>query len=109
MTNEALSSPELSEVYRAAGEPIRLQILELLAHGERCVCDLHGALGAPQPTVSRHLAILRRADLVRTRRAGSWVHYRLSEVAERWLAPALAEWRADPSEAARRFAPRACS
>lgn len=86
---------DLAAVYKAAGEPIRLRLLAMLAHGELCVCHLHGALDAPQSTVSRHLGVLRHAGLVRARREGSWVHYRLTEVAERWLAPVIAEWRAD--------------
>lgn len=86
---------DLPLVYRAASEPIRVRILALLAHGELCVCHLHGMLEAPQPTVSRHLAVLRRADLVRARREGQWVHYALTERAERWFAPALAVWRRD--------------
>ena len=87
----------LAEVYKAASEPIRLRILAMLAHGELCVCHLHGALAAPQPTVSRHLAVLRHAGLVRARRDGAWVHYTLTEAAETWLAPALAQWRDDPT------------
>lgn len=46
--------------------------------GETCVCDLITALGVPQAKVSRHLAYLRRAGLVDTRRDGQWVYYRLS-------------------------------
>lgn len=86
----------LASVFKAASEPIRLRILALLARGERCVCHLHAALDAPQPTVSRHLAVLRHAGLVRARREGVWVHYALTEVAEIWLAPALARWRTVP-------------
>lgn len=94
-------SPEaLAALYRAASEPIRVRILAVLAHGELCVCHLHAVLGAPQPTVSRHLAILRQARLVQTRRAGSWVHYALSEDAERWLSPAIVTWRSSPDPAA---------
>lgn len=40
--------------------------------------------------------MLRRAGLVHARREGAWVHYRLSDVAETWLAPPLSVWRADP-------------
>lgn len=87
----------LSVVFKAASEPIRVRILASLAHGERCVCHLHGALGAPQPTVSRHLAVLRAAGLVSARRDGAWVYYALTAEAERWLAPALTEWRAAPA------------
>lgn len=91
----AVPPTDLAEVYKAASEPIRLRILAMLAHGELCVCHLHGALEAPQPTVSRHLGILRHAGLVRARRDGSWVHYSLTELALRWFAPAIEVWRAD--------------
>lgn len=90
-----LPTDDLAVIFKAASEPIRVRILSLLVHGELCVCHLHGALDAPQPTVSRHLAILRQAGLVRARRDGSWVHYTLTDTAERWLAPAIAAWRAD--------------
>jgi ArsR family transcriptional regulator len=100
---------DLAEVYKAASEPIRIRILGLLAHGELCVCHLHGALDAPQPTVSRHLAILRRAGLVRARRDGSWVHYALTDTAETWLAPALVRWRADEELRQRCASLRGCS
>lgn len=85
----------IARAYKAAGDPTRLRLLGLLATGERCVCHLHGALGLPQPTVSRHLAVLRHAALVRARRDGAWVHYALTADAERWLAPALAAARAE--------------
>jgi ArsR family transcriptional regulator, arsenate/arsenite/antimonite-responsive transcriptional repressor len=104
-TPEAAS---LSAVYKAAGDPSRLRLLALLAHGELCVCHLVDALEAPQPFVSRHLGVLRRAGLVWTRRDGPWVHYVLSDAAQRWLAPALATWRADASLAATHRALRAC-
>jgi ArsR family transcriptional regulator len=44
------------------------------------VCHIHDSLGLPQPTVSRHLAYLRRAGLVETRREGLWIHYRLASL-----------------------------
>jgi ArsR family transcriptional regulator len=91
---------ELAALYRAASEEIRVRILALLAHGELCVCHIHEALAAPQPTVSRHLTVLRGVGLVSARREGAWVHYALTERAERWLAPAIAEWRAHPRKSA---------
>jgi ArsR family transcriptional regulator len=108
MASTLEQADELAVIYKAASEPIRLRILALLSHGELCVCHLHGALGAPQPTVSRHLAILRQARLVRTRRDGAWVHYSLTEVAETWLAPALLRWRADDAMKAECCALRGC-
>ena len=100
---------ELATVYLAASEVIRLRILGLLAHGEQCVCHIHGLLEAPQPTVSRHLAVLRRAGLVNARRDGSWVHYSLTDLAESSLGEALAKARADRALARRCRALRKCS
>jgi len=67
----------LEELLRALADDTRLRILGLVAGGEVCVCNIHGALGIPQPTASRHLAYLRRAGLVAGRKDGLWVHYRL--------------------------------
>jgi len=68
----------LPEVLRAAADPTRLRILKLLEEREICVCELVQVLGLPQPTVSRHMGVLRRAGLVAGRRQGQWVHYRLA-------------------------------
>jgi ArsR family transcriptional regulator len=67
----------LTGVYGALADPTRLRILALLRDGEVCVCHIHAALDAPQPTVSRHLAYLRKCGLVDARREGTWMHYRL--------------------------------
>ncbi len=68
-----------SEVLRALGHPVRLAILELLRDGERCVCEIEPELGLRQPNVSQHLAALRAAKLVATRREGSRVMYRVAD------------------------------
>lgn len=68
----------LEAVFRALADGTRLRILALVAGGEVCVCDIHGTLGIPQPTTSRHLAYLRRVGLVDARREGVWMHYRVS-------------------------------
>lgn len=65
-------------VFRAFADPIRLRVLNLLQDGELCVCDLVAVLKAPQPTVSRHLAYLRRAGLVQVRQERSWNYYTLA-------------------------------
>jgi len=65
-------------MFRAFSDPTRLRILSLLRVKEMCVGDLLEVLGVPQPTASRHLAYLRRAGLVSTRREGTWVHYALA-------------------------------
>lgn len=71
---------QMSTALKALADPTRLRILGLVAGGEVCVCHLHEALGIPQPTASRHLAYLRRAGLVDTRRDGLWVYYRLTKL-----------------------------
>jgi ArsR family transcriptional regulator, arsenate/arsenite/antimonite-responsive transcriptional repressor len=72
---------DLANVFKALADETRLRILALLGDGEVCVCHIHGGLQLPQPTVSRHLAYLRRAGLVEARRQGLWMHYRLAEPA----------------------------
>jgi len=64
---------------KALAEPTRLRIAMLLTHGELCVCDLTATLDLPQSTVSRHIAVMRTAQIVTDRRSRKWVHYRLSQ------------------------------
>jgi ArsR family transcriptional regulator len=73
---------QLEEVFKALADATRLRILRLLMAGDVCVCDIHDALKIPQAKASRHLAYLRRAGLVTTRREGLWVHYSLSKSAD---------------------------
>src|SRR6188768_2841640 len=68
----------LETLFAGLADVTRLRILALLQAGEICVCDIHGSLDLPQPTVSRHLAYLRKAGLVVGRKDGLWVHYRLA-------------------------------
>jgi ArsR family transcriptional regulator, arsenate/arsenite/antimonite-responsive transcriptional repressor len=68
---------EMETLFKALGDATRLRILGLLLTGEVCVCDIHESLKIPQSKASRHLAYLRRAGLVDTRREGLWIHYRL--------------------------------
>jgi ArsR family transcriptional regulator len=70
---------QLERVFQALGDGTRLRILRLLMAGEVCVCDIHDTLKIPQAKASRHLAYLRRAGLVTTRRDGLWVHYSLAK------------------------------
>jgi ArsR family transcriptional regulator len=76
---ERAAIDELENVFKALADKTRLRILALLGNNEVCVCHIHDSLGLPQPTVSRHLAYLRRSGLVAARRDGVWIHYRLSD------------------------------
>jgi ArsR family transcriptional regulator len=68
----------LEALFKALADKTRLRILALLSNNEVCVCHIHDTLGLPQPTVSRHLAYLRRSGLVAARRDGVWMHYQIS-------------------------------
>ena len=69
---------ELENLFKALADKTRLRILALLGNNEVCVCHIHDSLGLPQPTVSRHLAYLRKSGLVAVRRDGVWMHYQVS-------------------------------
>ena len=69
---------QLESIFKALADKTRLRILALLGENEVCVCHIHDSLGLPQPTVSRHLAYLRRAGLVDVRRDGVWMHYQVA-------------------------------
>lgn len=72
------AAPALDTLFKGFADPTRIRILNVLAAGETCVCDLVALLGLPQPTVSRHLAYLRRARLVAARREPKYAYYRLA-------------------------------
>ncbi len=87
----ALDVRSMSRVFRALSDENRLRMVALLAQGELCVCHLEAALGLSQTNVSRHLAVLRAAGLVDSRREQSWVYYRLVEQDEPGMKRLLAE------------------
>jgi ArsR family transcriptional regulator len=64
--------------FHALSDPTRLRILEQLADGEQCVCDLTDALDAGQSRLSFHLRTLKDAGLITDRRDGRWVYYALN-------------------------------
>ncbi|AUB56706.1 transcriptional regulator [Methanobacterium subterraneum] len=67
-----------ADVIKAIADPTRLKILHLLKHGELCVCEIITVMEKPQPTVSHHLNILKKAGFLKWRKEGVWVHYSLS-------------------------------
>jgi ArsR family transcriptional regulator, arsenate/arsenite/antimonite-responsive transcriptional repressor len=80
-TPDAIIDAALAAVdtrFKCIADPTRLRILNLLAVGELCVCDVVDILALPQPTVSRHLGQLRRSGLVAATREWKFAHYRLS-------------------------------
>jgi ArsR family transcriptional regulator len=74
------AAAQLARAFHALGDPVRLQLLSMLAaapSGEICVCDFVGPLGKSQGTVSHHLRVLGEAGLVHGDRRGKWVWYSL--------------------------------
>lgn len=72
------SNANVDLMFRAFSDRTRLRILHVLQDGELCVGDIVEILRVPQPRVSRHLAYLRKANLVLARKSGLWSHYSLS-------------------------------
>jgi ArsR family transcriptional regulator len=68
------------EALRALAHPARLEIVShVAARGPLCVCHLNEDLAYTQPTISKHLSVLRRAGLLESRRDGRWVYYTINE------------------------------
>jgi ArsR family transcriptional regulator len=67
-----------SKVFKALADENRLRILSLLAAREMCVCEVMVALDLTQPTASHHLRILENVGLVKDKKKGKWVFYRVS-------------------------------
>lgn len=72
-----MRAPTAAEILLTVAEPTRLRILNCLAAAPLFVSDLQDVLDLPQPTVSRHLQVLRRAELVRDTPIAQFVLYRL--------------------------------
>ena len=66
-----------SIVFKALAHPSRLFIVEELAKGKRCVCELTAMIGADTSTVSKHLTILKNAGIIRDQKRGAQVYYEL--------------------------------
>ncbi|MFD7101020.1 ArsR/SmtB family transcription factor [Streptomyces xanthophaeus] len=73
-----------AEFFKTLGHPVRIRVLELLSQREHAVSELLAEVGVEAAALSQQLAVLRKANLVHTRREGVSVHYRLAsdEVAE---------------------------
>ena len=67
------------KVMKALSDPNRVKIIKLLQQKEMCVCELQGALGIAQPTVSKHLKILEESGLVNFQKDGLWANYFLTD------------------------------
>ena len=71
---------DLAKIFKALSDETRLRVIKILEQGELCVCDITAALDMVQPKVSFHLSALKEAGLIKDRKSGKWIHYRLSDV-----------------------------
>ena len=77
MASHLLDVQRAAAAFHALSDPTRLQILDRLRGGERCVCELTDALDTAQSRLSFHLKTLKDAGLLRDRRQGRWIYYAL--------------------------------
>ena len=68
-----------AEILKALAQPTRLKILELLRHGERCICEIVPAINGEQSNISRHISLMQRSHLVTTRKDGVKVMVRVRD------------------------------
>jgi ArsR family transcriptional regulator, arsenate/arsenite/antimonite-responsive transcriptional repressor len=73
---------DVEQVFKALADANRLRIVNLLLHGELCVCDIQYVLENSQPNISRHLAYLKNSEMVLDRRDGYRVFYRIANPRE---------------------------
>src|SRR4030043_770265 len=76
MINQKILEGQAS-ILKALGQPTRLQILDLLKEGERCVCEIFPAIHQEQANVSKHLSILKQAGILDSRKDGLRILYRI--------------------------------
>jgi len=87
---------QLLKIFKALSDGNRLRIVKILQIRSLCVCEITEILQLSNSTVSKHLSILRDAELILDDKVGKWVNYQLNDsVTERYVAdllPLLAKW-----------------
>lgn len=77
------------KVMKALSDPSRVKIVKMLQHRMMCVCEIQAALKVAQSTASKHLQILEDAGLIRSKKEGLWVNYRVADGSESPYAASL--------------------
>lgn len=81
LSSKIIDRVRVAQLCHALSDETRLKLLELLAEGEQCVCDLTDALKTGQSRLSFHLKTLKEAGVLQDRRDGRWVYYSLEPAA----------------------------
>ena len=96
-----IGADQARQLLKALADPIRLDVVQALTGGERCVCELTEQLGLAQSRLSFHLRVMRDAGLIEAREQGRWVYYKLCPEAVERLQAWLAEIAASSRQPAR--------
>ena len=72
------NAPQVARWFHALADETRIQIVEMLSHKERCVCELEQVLDIAQSRVSFHLKVLKDAGVITDRRDGRWMWYNIN-------------------------------
>ena len=99
-----LKADSARALLKALADPLRQRIIETLAEGERCVCDLTTDLELAQSKLSFHLRVLKDAGLLSQRLSGRWVYYRL----EPGAIEELRSWLGAVQQCCEKTAPPCC-
>lgn len=75
---EHIELKQIADIHRALADPVRIIIMRLLMERELCVCEIVRSLDEPQYKVSKRIAVLKQAGLVRDWREGTWIHYEIT-------------------------------
>lgn len=73
--DEDFAAKLTADLFKTLGHPVRIKILHMLAHGERCVCEMIEEIGIEQSNLSQHLGVLKRQGIIDSRKDGQWVRY----------------------------------
>ncbi len=73
-----MNTQDVASICKAAGDPNRLKIIQMLTEGEMCACRLLETLNIAQPTLSHHMKILSDCNLVNARKEGKWTYYSIN-------------------------------
>lgn len=96
---------QLTKLFKALSDPSRIRILKMLEIRSLCVCEIADILQLANSTVSKHLSILRDAELIMDEKEGKWVNFYLNKRAGdkhvRQLLPLLAKWLPDDTQVRR--------
>jgi ArsR family transcriptional regulator, arsenate/arsenite/antimonite-responsive transcriptional repressor len=77
--DDSTSLEVTAAAFRALGDPTRLRVVNLLAQGTCCVCEIREEIDVPGPLLSHHLGVLRDAGIIVAARRGRWIDYTLDQ------------------------------